>query len=199
MYIYIYSKRVIRYARSWNNVLKHGSQKTKIWKTENLQRWNGCRSTAPFSACFWSGEISQRFLTELWCSCWNLQSYDFQLTLSSGISFVLLRLGPPHPQKGWEGGPKRNIGCKTGGEVLILFWPTSTSPLRWEWQWTNVKWNGIVNVECLHWLLSWKVVQENLQPLKLTNSLEQNWKFQNEVCWFQKPLLYSKKHLREKK
>jgi hypothetical protein len=24
---------------------------------------------------------------------------------------------------------------------LILFWPTSTSPLRWEWQWTNVKWN----------------------------------------------------------
>ena len=26
-----------------------------------------------------------------------------------------------HPQKGWEGGPKRNIGCKTGGQVLILF------------------------------------------------------------------------------
>ena len=31
------------------------------------------------------------------------------------------QVGSPHPQKGWEGGPKRKIGCKTGGKVLILF------------------------------------------------------------------------------
>ena len=176
---------------------------TRITEKQNLKNWKSATmerlslNCSFFCLLLVRGDFSSFF-------DWALMQLLESAKLRFPVDFVIwhfvcaAQVGSPHPQKGWEVGPKRNIGCKTGGEVLILFWPTSTSPLRWEWQWTNVKWNGIVNVECLHWLLSWKVVQENLQPLKLTNSLEQNWKFQNEVCWFQKPLLYSKKHLREK-
>ena len=100
-----------------------------------------------------------------------------RVTISSWLShlacrFVLLRFGPPHPKKGWEGGPKRSVGCKTGGKFCIFFDPPRPHPWDENGNGQNINWNGIVNMECLHRLRLEKPCKRNY-----------NRKRNRKVCW----------------
>ena len=96
MYINIYSKRVIRYARSWNDVLKHGSQNQNLKNCKSAtMEWLSVNCSF-FSACFWPGEISQRFD---WALMQLLESAELRVPVDLVIwHFVCAaQVGSPHP------------------------------------------------------------------------------------------------------
>jgi hypothetical protein len=104
VYVYIHIEwGVIRYTRSWppseTRIIKRKTRKEKL----DLQKWNVCRSTAPFSACFWSGEISRLCdwaLVQLW------ESAELRFPVDLVIWHVVLYcsgLVPPLEKSRWKG------------------------------------------------------------------------------------------------
>ena len=93
----------------------------------------------------------------------------------------------PPPQKGMGGRAKKKCWLQNGWKVLHIFWPTSTSPLRWERQWTKhkLKW------DCKHGsVCTGYVLKSRAREITTVKEIERFVGTKLEVpkrgCWFQK-------------